>query len=201
MIRMAAWILSALLALPAFAQPEGPGKLVERVSLDTLKTLQTADGPKGKKAVMALVEEKVLPHFDFARMTALATGLGWRSATPAQQGLLIDQFRTLLVRTYSTALTRYTNQTLAFQPERLSPDGAKAVVRSLLKQPGAPDLTIDYKMATTPGGWKIYDVAIEGVSLVTTYRDSFAEEARTRGIDGLVKMLTDKNTQLATQDT
>ncbi len=201
MIRMVAWILTAVLALPAFAQPEGPGKLVERVSLDTLKTLQAADAPKGKKEVMALVQEKVLPHFDFARMTALATGLGWRSATPAQQGLLIDQFRTLLVRTYSTALTRYTNQTLAFQPERLSPDGAKAVVRSLLKQPGAPDLTIDYKMATTPGGWKIYDVAIEGVSLVTTYRDSFAEEARTRGIDGLVKMLTDKNTQLATQDT
>jgi phospholipid transport system substrate-binding protein len=201
MIRMAAWILSALLALPAFAQPEGPGKLVERVSLDTLKTLQTAGGPKGKKAVMALVEEKVLPHFDFARMTTLATGVGWRSATPTQQGLLIDQFRTLLVRTYSTALTRYTNQTLAFQPERLSPDGAKAVVRSLLKQPGAPELTIDYKMASTPGGWKIYDVAIEGVSLVTTYRDSFAEEVRTRGIDGLVKMLTDKNTQLATQDT
>jgi phospholipid transport system substrate-binding protein len=198
---MVAWILTAVLALPAFAQPEGPGKLVERVSLDTLKTLQAADAPKGKKEVMALVQEKVLPHFDFARMTALATGLGWRSATPAQQGLLIDQFRTLLVRTYSTALTRYTNQTLAFQPERLSPDGAKAVVRSLLKQPGAPDLTIDYKMATTPGGWKIYDVAIEGVSLVTTYRDSFAEEARTRGIDGLVKMLTDKNTQLATQDT
>ena len=201
MIRMVAWILTAVLALPAFAQPEGPGKLVERVSLDTLKTLQAADAPKGKKEVMALVQEKVLPHFDFARMTALATGLGWRSATPAQQGLLIDQFRTLLVRTYSTALTSYSNQSLVFQPERLSPDGAKAVVRSLLKQPGAPDLTIDYKMATTPGGWKIYDVAIDGVSLVTTYRDSFAEEVRTGGIEGLVKMLTDKNTQLATQDT
>jgi phospholipid transport system substrate-binding protein len=198
---MVAWILTAVLALPAFAQPEGPGKLVERVSLDTLKTLQAADAPKGKKEVMALVQEKVLPHFDFARMTALATGLGWRSATPAQQGLLIDQFRTLLVRTYSTALTSYSNQSLVFQPERLSPDGAKAVVRSLLKQPGAPDLTIDYKMATTPGGWKIYDVAIDGVSLVTTYRDSFAEEVRTGGIEGLVKMLTDKNTQLATQDT
>ena len=201
MMRMAAWILSALLALPAFAQTEGPGKLIERVSLDMLKTLQTEGAPKGKKEIMALVEQKVLPHFDFARMTALATGVGWRSATPAQQGLLVDQFRTLLVRTYSTALTRYTNQTLEFQPERVSPDGAKALVRSLLKQPGAPALTIDYKMATTPGGWKIYDVAIDGVSLVTTYRDSFAEQVRTGGIDGLVKMLTDKNAQLATQDT
>jgi phospholipid transport system substrate-binding protein len=134
-------------------------------------------------------------------MTALATGVGWRSATPAQQGLLVEQFRTLLVRTYSTALTRYTNQTLTFQPERLSPDGAKALVRSLLNQPGAPTLTIDYKMATTPGGWKIYDVAIDGVSLVTNYRDSFAEQVRTGGIDGLVKMLTDKNSQLASEDT
>lgn len=201
MMRMAIWFLSALLALPALAQTEGPGKLVERVSLDMLKTLQTEGAPKGKKDIMALVDQKVLPHFDFARMTALATGIGWRSATPAQQGLLIDQFRTLLVRTYSTALTRYTNQTLTFQPERKSPDGAKALVRSLLNQPGAPTLTIDYKMATTPGGWKIYDVAIDGVSLVTTYRDSFAEEVRTGGIDGLVKMLTDKNAQLATQDT
>jgi phospholipid transport system substrate-binding protein len=201
MMRMAVWFLSALLALPALAQTEGPGKLVERVSLDMLKTLQTEGAPKGKKDIMALVDQKVLPHFDFARMTALATGIGWRSATPAQQGLLIDQFRTLLVRTYSTALTRYTNQTLTFQPERKSPDGAKALVRSLLNQPGAPTLTIDYKMATTPGGWKIYDVAIDGVSLVTTYRDSFAEEVRTGGIDGLVKMLTDKNAQLATQDT
>ncbi len=201
MMRMAVWFLAAFLALPAMAQSESPGKLIERVSLDMLKTLQTEGAPKGKKDIMALVEQKVLPHFDFARMTALATGVGWRSATPSQQSLLVEQFRTLLVRTYSTALTRYTNQTLDFQPERKSDDGSKALVRSLLKQPGAPVLTIDYKMATTPGGWKIYDVAIDGVSLVTTYRDSFAEQVRTGGIDGLVKMLTDKNTQLATQDT
>jgi phospholipid transport system substrate-binding protein len=201
MMRMAVWVLSALLALPALAQTEGPGKLVERVSLDMLNTLQKEGAPKGKKEIMGLVEQRVLPNFDFARMTALATGVGWRSATPAQQGLLVEQFRTLLVRTYSTALTRYTNQTLTFQPERLSPDGAKALVRSLLNQPGAPTLTIDYKMATTPGGWKIYDVAIDGVSLVTNYRDSFAEQVRTGGIDGLVKMLTDKNSQLASEDT
>jgi phospholipid transport system substrate-binding protein len=201
MMRMAVWFLAALLALPALAQTEGPGKLVERVSLDMLNTLQKEGAPKGKKEIMGLVEQRVLPNFDFARMTALATGVGWRSATPAQQGLLVEQFRTLLVRTYSTALTRYTNQTLTFQPERLSPDGAKALVRSLLNQPGAPTLTIDYKMATTPGGWKIYDVAIDGVSLVTNYRDSFAEQVRTGGIDGLVKMLTDKNSQLASEDT
>lgn len=201
MTRIASLILAALLALPAFAAaPEAPGALVERVSTDMLNTLQAQGAPKGKKAIMALVDEKVLPHFDFARMTALATGVGWRGATPAQQGLLVDQFRTLLVRTYSTALTKYTNQTLEFQPERRSEDGRKALVRSLLKQPGAPALTIDYRMSETPGGWKIYDVAIDGVSLVTTYRDSFADEVRKGGIDGLVKMLTDKNAALASQD-
>lgn len=201
MMRIAAWFLAALIALPALAQTEAPGALVERVSLDLLATLQKQGAPKGKREIMALVDEKVLPHFDFTRMTMLATGVGWRSATPAQQGLLVEQFRTLLVRTYSTALTKYTNQTLDFLPEKKSEDGKKAMVRSLLKQPGAPTLTIDYRMATTPGGWKIYDVTIDGVSLVTTYRDSFAQEVRAGGIDGLVKMLTDKNTQLAAQDT
>jgi phospholipid transport system substrate-binding protein len=200
MMRFTVWMLAALLALPALAQDEPPGKLIERVSLDLLDTLQKAGAPKGKKEIMALVDEKVLPHFDFKRMTALATGVGWRSATPTQQDLLVVEFRSLLVRTYSTALTKYTNQTLDFQPERKSTDGKKAMVRSLLNQPGAPVLTIDYRMAATPAGWKIYDVSIDGVSLVTTYRDSFAEEVRKGGIEGLVKMLTDKNAQLASQD-
>ena len=201
MIRLAALFLAALLAVPAFASAEeAPGALISRVSLDLLDTLQKNGTPKGKREIMALVDEKVLPHFDFARMTMLATGVGWRSASEAQRGQLVEQFRTLLVRTYSTALTKYTNQTLDFLPERTSEDGKKAMVRSLLKQPGAPTLTIDYRLATTAGGWKIYDVAVDGVSLVTTYRDSFAQEVRTGGIDGLVKMLTTKNSQLAAQD-
>jgi phospholipid transport system substrate-binding protein len=201
MIRLAALFLAALLAVPAFAMAEeAPGALISRVSLDLLDTLQTSGTPKGKREIMALVDEKVLPHFDFVRMTMLATGVGWRSASEAQRGQLVDQFRTLLVRTYSTALTKYTNQTLDFLPERKSEDGKKAMVRSLLKQPGAPTLTIDYRLATAAGGWKIYDVAVDGVSLITTYRDSFAQEVRTGGIDGLVKMLTTKNNQLAAQD-
>lgn len=201
MIRLATLLLTALLAVPAFATAEeAPGALISRVSLDLLDTLQKNGTPKGKREIMSLVDEKVLPHFDFARMTMLATGVGWRSASEAQRGQLVDQFRTLLVRTYSTALTKYTNQTLDFLPERKSEDGKKAMVRSLLKQPGAPTLTIDYRLATTAGGWKIYDVSVDGVSLVTTYRDSFAQEVRAGGIDGLVKMLTAKNNQLAAQD-
>jgi phospholipid transport system substrate-binding protein len=196
--RLLALCLSLSLALPALAQPEPPGVLIERVSTDVLKTLQDSASKPDRQAVMALVQEKVLPHFDFTRMTALATGLGWRSASAEQQGQLVDQFRTLLVRTYSTALTRYTNQTLEFQPARFSEDQKKSIVRSLLKQPGAPVLTIDYRMALLASGeWKIYDVTVDGVSLVTTYRDSFAEEVRARGIDGLIRMLVAKNGELA----
>ena len=201
MTRLAALLLTALLAVPALASAEeAPGALISRVSLDLLDTLQKNGTPKGKREIMALVDEKVLPHFDFARMTMLATGVGWRTASEAQRAQLVEQFRTLLVRTYSTALTKYTNQTLDFMPERKSEDGKKALVRSLLKQPGAPTLTIDYRLASTTGGWKIYDVAVDGVSLVTTYRDSFAQEVRAGGIEGLVKMLAAKNSQLAAQD-
>ena len=196
--RLLALVFSLSLALPAFAQGEPPGTLIDRVSTEVLRILQDSTEKPDRQAVMALVQEKVLPHFDFMRMTALATGLGWRGASAEQQGLLVEQFRTLLVRTYSTALTRYTNQTLEFQPARFSEDQKKAIVRSLLKQPGAPVLTIDYRMSQLPSGdWKIYDVAVDGVSLVTTYRDSFAEEVRARGIDGLIKMLVAKNGELA----
>ena len=197
-MRFLACLFTLALSLPAFAQPEPPGTLIERVSTEVLNILQQSTSRPDRQAVMALVQEKVLPHFDFTRMTALATGLGWRSASPEQQASLVEQFRTLLVRTYSTALTRYSNQTLEFMPARFSEDQSKSVVRSLLKQPGAPVLTVDYRMAQLPSGdWKIYDVTVDGVSLVTTYRDSFADEVRTHGIDGLIRMLVAKNGELA----
>ena len=196
--RLLACFFALAISLPTFAQSEPPGTLIERVSTEVLAILQKSDVKLDRQAVMALVQEKVLPHFDFTRMTALATGLGWRSAQPEQQTELVAQFRTLLVRTYSTALTRYDNQTLEFQPARFSADQSKAVVRSLLKQPGAPVLTIDYRMSKLASGeWKIFDVTVDGVSLVTTYRDSFAEEVRARGIDGLIRMLVAKNGELA----
>jgi phospholipid transport system substrate-binding protein len=198
--RLLVTVLCLVIAVPATAATEPPGTLIERVSTEVLDILQKSTEKPDRQAVMALVQEKVLPHFDFTRMTALATGLGWRSASAEQQGQLVEQFRTLLVRTYSTALTRYTNQTLEFQPARFSEDQKKAIVRSLLKQPGAPVLTIDYRMSVLAGGeWKIYDVAVDGVSLVTTYRDSFAEEVRARGIDGLIRMLVAKNGELASK--
>jgi phospholipid transport system substrate-binding protein len=130
-------------------------------------------------------------------MAALAAGLSWRKATPEQKTELTDQFRTLLVRTYASALGKFKGQSLEFDPQRKSEDQRKAIVRSRLLQPGAEAITVDYKMVAAGSGWKVYDVSVDGVSLVTTYRDAFAEEARANGVDGLIRMLTDKNAALA----
>jgi len=191
-------LLALMLALPALAQaPEEPDALVERVSGEVLQILKDHQSNPGSAEVQAMVKDKVLGHFDFARMAALAAGLSWRSATPAQKAELTEQFRTLLVRTYSSALGKFKGQKLEFDPQRKSEDQRKAIVRSRLLQPGAEAITVDYKMIASASGWKVYDVSVDGVSLVTTYRDAFAEEARANGVDGLIRMLTDKNAALA----
>jgi phospholipid transport system substrate-binding protein len=133
-------------------------------------------------------------------MTALAMGPNWRKATPEQQKALIDQFRTLLVRTYSSALSSYRNQVIDFKPMRGQAADADVIVRSEVKQPGGEPVSIDYSMEKTPGGWKVYDVVVGGVSLVTTYRETFTNEVRNNGVDGLIKALADKNRQLETKN-
>ena len=196
------WILCGVAALSvqaAPAQDATPDALVRSVTEDVIgvikrdKDIQAGNRPK----TIALVEQKVLPHFDFTRMTALAMGVNWRKATPEQQQVLVDEFRTLLVRTYSTALSAYRDQVIDVKPPRGQAAETEAVVRSEVKQPGAEAVTIDYSMEKTPAGWKVYDVAVGGVSLVTTYRDTFAAEVRKGGIDGLIKSLAAKNQQLA----
>jgi phospholipid transport system substrate-binding protein len=193
--------LLAFIALtPAAAQDaQSPDGLVKNVTQDVLAIVkQDRDIQAGNtKKTVALVEEKVLPHFNFTRMTALAMGVNWRKATPEQQKQLVDEFRTLLVRTYSTALSSYRNQTIDFKPLRAQPGDTDVMVRSEVRQSGTEPVTIDYSMEKTASGWKVYDVVVGGVSLVTTYRDTFANEVRSSGIDGLLKSLTDKNRQLA----
>jgi phospholipid transport system substrate-binding protein len=187
---------------PAIAQDaQAPDALVKNVTQDVIAIVkQDQDIQSGNtKKTIALVEQKVLPHFNFTRMTALAMGINWRKATPDQQQLLIDQFRTLLVRTYSTALTSYRNQAIDFKPLRAQPADTDVTVRSEVRQSGAEAVTIDYSMEKTPSGWKVYDVVVGGVSLVTTYRETFANEVRNAGVDGLIKTLSDKNRQLATK--
>ena len=199
-MRIALLFLLAFGLLPAnHAQASEPDELVKSVTNEVIeiikndKDIQAGDPRKAA----ALVQEKVLPHFNFTRMTALAMGPNWRKATPEQRNALVDQFRTLLVRTYSTALTSYRNQVIDYKPLRMQPGDTEVTVRSLVRQPGAQAVNIDYSMEKKDGDWKVYDMSVGGVSLVTTYRDTFNTEVRNAGIDGLIKTLSDKNRQLA----
>jgi len=156
------------------------------------KAIQSGDT---RKAV-ELVETRVLPYFDFAHMTRLAVGKDWKQASPEQKTVLTQEFKTLLVRTYSNALTQYRNQQIDFKPLKAKPEDTDVVVRTEVRQPGAKPVQIDYNLEKLADGWKVYDVLVAGVSLVTNYRDSFGQEVRSGGIDGLIKSLKDKNKQL-----
>ena len=140
-----------------------------------------------------MIDAKVLPHFNFASMTALAMGQNWSSATPEQKKQLIDAFRTLLVRTYASALAAYSEQKFDFRPLRAKPTDTDVTVQVRVIQPGAQPVPIDYSMEKTAAGWKVYDVMVGGVSLVANYRTEFANAVRSSGIDGLIKDLQAKN--------
>ena len=147
--------------------------------------------------VYQLVEAKVLPNFDFNRMTQLAVGKHWPSATAQQKTALVTEFRNLLVRTYSSSLTEFSNQAVEFKPMTIKPDATDVTVRSEIRQPGGQPVPIDYSMYKTDFGWKVYDVSIDGVSLVTNYRASFSSTIRQSGIDGLIAALAAKSPQSA----
>ena len=181
----------------SFAQPTEsptPDALVQRTTNEVISILKTDSGIKhDRKKLFDLIESTILPHFDFARMTQLAVGRYWRRATPQQQQDIVTEFRTLLVRTYSTALTNYKDQKIEFLPLHMQPGDTDVTVRTRAIQPGGMPVPIDYTMEKTPAGWKVYDVAVDNVSLVTNYRSSFANEVRQGGIDKLIKTLQEKN--------
>lgn len=187
--------------LPALAADalKGPDALVREVSDDVLtivrkdKAIQSGD----TRRVIDLVEEKVLPHFNFRRMTMLAVGKDWRQANPEQQGKLVEAFRTLLVRTYSNALTQYRDQTIGYKPAKFAEADTSVRVQTEVRQAGAQPINIDYTLEKTPEGWKVFDVVVAGVSLVTNYRGTFAQEIRAGGVDGLIRSLEQKNRDLA----
>ncbi len=193
-------LFAGLLALLAFSfspahAADAPDALVRDVTGEVLtivrqdKAIQSGD----TRRVLDLVEEKVLPHFDFRRMTMLAVGRDWRSATPEQQGRLTEAFRDLLVRTYSNALTQYRDQTIDFKPLRMAASDTTVQVRTEVRQSGAQPIGIDYALEKSANGWKVFDVVVAGVSLVTNYRNSFAQEVRTGGVEGLIRSLEEKN--------
>lgn len=193
------WLSSLLAGLmiiagTASAEELAPDTLVRNVTdevLDIVRKDRDIQSGNTKRAI-ELVDAKVLPHFNFARMTALAMGKEWRQAAPPQRQSLTDEFRTLLVRTYSKALTEYRNQTVDYRPLKMQPADTEVRVRTEIKQPGGKPIQLDYFLEKNTG-WKVYDIEVAGVSLVTNYRDSFAQEIRAGGIDGLIKSLQAKN--------
>jgi len=200
--RAAGWLLAlALWTVPAWAQGEqSPDNQVKEVADDVLRALrEDPDLRAGNRTKMAqLIEQKIAPHFDFDRMTRLAVGKAWRQATDGQKKALMELFRQLLVRSYSAAWTAYENVAVDVKPLRMQPGDDDVVVRSVIKRPGdAPPIEVNYSMYKTDSKWKVYDVSVEGVSLVTTYRSTFAEEIRKGGIEGLIKSLREKNAQTA----
>lgn len=185
-----------LIAVTAMAQEVAPDVLVKTVTnevLDIVRKDKEIQSGNTKKAI-DLVEARVLPNFNFTRMTQLALARDWRKADAAQQKILTDEFRLLLVRTYSKALTEYKNQTIEFKPFALKAGDSDARVRTEIKQSGAgKNIELDYFLEKSGAGWKVYDIEVGGISLVTNYRDSFASDVRNNGIDGLIKSLQAKN--------
>jgi len=183
-------------AMPlALAQELAPDALVKGVTADVIAVIrQDTDLQAGNPAKLhALVEAKILPHFDFKRATQSAMGAGWRRATPEQQEQLVREFRTLLVRTYSVALASYRDQAIEFRPLRARSGDAEVTVVSRVKQSGAEPVVIEYDLAKSESGWKVFDIRVAGISLVVTYRSAFAEEVRNHGIEGLISLLSGKN--------
>lgn len=198
MLRMILGLLAGLLVSLAQAADLPPDVLAKNTTQEVLAILRADKDIQGGNVqkVYDLVEEKVLPHFDFNRMTQLAVGRHWNAATPKQKQALVKEFRSLLVRTYATSLTQFSNQSVEFKPFSMPPGATEVTVQTEVKQPGGKPIPIDYEMYKTAFGWKVYDVSIDGVSLVINYRSSFANTIRQSGIDGLISMLEAKSRSL-----
>jgi phospholipid transport system substrate-binding protein len=188
-------LLSLFLCLPAAAQELGPDELVRKITADVLDAIKSDQQLQAgdRKKTLALAEQKVLPYVDFREAAQLATGKAWQSASPQQQERIVNEFRSMLVRIYSSAIDVYRGQTMRVLPLRLPPGATEATVRNQYLKEGRPPTPVEYSMKKTPGGWKIYDITVEGVSLVLTYRSEFENITRTSGVDGLIKRLTEKN--------
>ncbi len=183
------------LASTAFANDMAPDVLVKNVTsevLDIVRKDKDIQSGNTKKS-LELVDAKVLPHFNFKRMTQLALGREARKATPEQMAVLAEEFKTLLVRTYAKALTEFRNQEVIFKPFKMESADTDVKVRTEIRQSGGKPVPMDYYLEKLSGGWKVYDMEVSGVSLVTNYRSSFSQEIQANGIDGLIRSLQTKN--------
>src|SRR5688572_9762825 len=190
------FILCLFFSSPGMAQELGPEELVKKITAEVLEAVksdqQLAAGDRQK--AVKLAEEKILPHVDFEEATRLAVGRGWAQANPEQKKRLVSEFRNMLVRTYSNAIGAYEGQTMKVQQVRMKPGDTEVTVHNQFSRPGGRPVLIDYSMKKGDKGWKIYDIVVEGVSLVLTYRSEFDAIVKQDGVDGLVKRLAQKNT-------
>ncbi|NTV95433.1 MAG: ABC transporter substrate-binding protein [Thiobacillus sp.] len=172
-----------------------PDVLARNTSSEVIQIVKQDDDIKNGRSskIYAVVETKVLPHFDFERMTKLAVARNWNTASPEQQSRLVDEFRSLLVRTYAASLSSVAEYKIDFKPLRMAAGDTDVIVNSEVSKPGAPAITIDYRMEKMGEAWKVYDVLVDGVSLVTVYRNSFNSEVRKGGVDGLIQALNRRN--------
>jgi len=191
---------AAALTFAAYAAAqEAPDVLIKRISEDVMMTAKSDKEIQSgnSRRVQQIVEEKILPHIDFQRMTSLAAGRHWRDATPDQQKQLTTEFRSLLVYTYSGAISQIRDQKLEYRPLRADAADTDVIVNTQVLQTRAEPIQLSYRLAKSSSGWKIYDINVLGAWLVETYKGSFAAEISKNGIDGLIKTLTDKNKKLA----
>lgn len=194
---IALWVgvLLACVSLGVRADIPEPEALIRNTVAEVLAIVKRdKDIQSGNtKKVIELVDAKVLPHFNFTHMTRLAVGKNWRNATPEQKKVLEIEFRNLLVRTYTTAFTTYQDQEVEVRPLKMANDATEVTIKTFILNKGKQPLPVNYDMEKTANGWKVYDLSIEGVSLVTNYRGTFAEQIQKSGIDGLIKTLVEKN--------
>lgn len=197
MLGFALFLILSLVSPFSVAQGVAPDALLRSVTAEVIAIIkqdrQIQDG--NPLRVADLVETRILPHFDFVRMTQITMGRNWRLATPTQQQALTVEFKKLLVRTYSSALSTYHDQLIEYKPLHAPPHATEVTVRSSVRQSGSERMAIDYDMENSPAGWKVYDIKIDGVSLVMTYRGTFDEKVRADGIEALIKSLSDRNRQ------
>lgn len=189
-------LFSAVLLNAGVARAElTADELVKQTAEDVLATIKNdKDIQAGnQQKIFALAEEKILPNFDFDRVCRMVLGKNWKAATPEQQAVFQKEFRSLLLRTYATALGKYRNQVIEYKPLRAEPDAKNVSVKTQILQPGGQPIAVDYSLVKVDGGWKVYDIVIESVSLVTNYRSQFSNEIRTNGLDSLNKKLAEKN--------
>ena len=195
----AAVVLAGSAHAQAQLEIQAPDVLVKTVTLEVVEIIQKdKDIQKGdRRKVIAVIEAKVLPHFNFQAMTSSAVGRNWDKASAEQKARLTDEFRTLLVRTYASALASYSNQKFDFRPLRAKPTDTDVTVNVRIMQSGDQPVTIDYDMEKRPGGWKVWDVRVGGISLVANYRTEFDNQIRASGVEGLIKVLDAKNNSQA----